>query len=224
MQSRTRAWALSLTGAILVALGFVLVRLTLEARSSLILADARMDAGEVSEAIAHYLDAARASYPGNPYARQAFDRLWQLATPSQAAPLATSPGEETEVVRQALEAFRAAVLSTRSVYVSRGAHLGEANARLAEIYARREGRNARPDARAFEQRRQWHLHRLAVIPGPKLLWVVTALLGLAMWLGAVAAFITKALTPNMRIKRGPALGAGLAFVCGFGLFLLGLIQ
>lgn len=207
-----------------MALGFVLLRLTLEARSSLILADARKDAGEVSEAIAHYLDAARASYPGNPFAKQAFDRLWQLAAPSQRAPLVTSPGEEPEVVRQSLEAYRAAVLSTRSVYVSRASNLSEANARLAEIYAHRESRNARSSAGKFEQRRQWHLQRLAVIPGPKLLWVVTALLGLLMWVGAVAAFITKALTPNMRLKRGPALGAGLAFVCGFGLFLLGLIQ
>lgn len=223
MQSRTRAWALSLSGAILVALGFVLLRLTLEARSSLNLADARKDAGEVSEAIAHYLDAARASYPGNPFAKQALDRLWQLASPAQ-LPLATPPGEEPEVVRQALEAFRAAVLSTRSFYVSRASKLDEANARLAEIYARREGRNARPVARAFEQRRQWHVQRLAVIPGPKLVWVVTALVGLIIWLGAIAAFITKALTPSMRVKRGPALGAGLAFVCGFGLFLLGLIQ
>lgn len=211
-------FALTAVLAVVVVIG----RLTWEARTALRNGDARKGEGAASEAVAHYLDAARAHYPGNPYAGEALDRLLGMAE--------ASPGGEAvneHVARRALEAFRAAVLATRSVYVPRAADLENVNARLAAMYARSETRG-RPgvavNAVELSRRQQWHLEKLTPLPGPSLLWSVVALLGLAIWLSAVAAFITRALTPNMKIVRGPALGAGLAFVCGLTLFLLGLAQ
>ena len=224
MSLRSRAWTFSLVGAFLVALIIILLRLTVDARAALARGDGRLDAGAPLEAISHYCDAARAAYPGNPYASQALERLWLLGQAQQTGQQASDENEKHVVERHALEAFRAALLATRSFYVPRWADLQVANDRLAGIYARWEGRNARHSPSTFEQRHHWHLEKLNSIPGPKVLWVVTALVGLAIWLAAVAAFIVKALTPDMRLKRGPALGSALAFLCGFGLFLLGLCQ
>lgn len=216
-RSRFASALLPLALTAVLALAVVLARLTWEARAALQRGDVRSAQGASVEAMSHYLDAARAHYPGNPYAGQALDRLLGMA---ESGPDGTAVSDEK--ARRALEHFRAAVLATRSVYVPRAADLERTNARLAELYARWETRGRPSVPSDLAGRRRWHLEKLTKLPGPSLAWSILALLGLALWLAAVAAFITRALTPNMKIIRGPALGAGLAFICGLALFLIGL--
>ena len=97
--SRPRTGSL-LAAAAAVALLALVLRLGLESRAELGRARAAEAAGSDREAIAFYLDAARAYFPGNPYAGRAFDGLWALAARAQQA-------RDGDVERRALDAFRA---------------------------------------------------------------------------------------------------------------------
>ena len=49
-----------------------------------------------------------------------------------------------------------------------------------------------------------------------------ALFGLALWLGGAVGFIRRGLDAGLRLRRGPALAAGIIFAIGFALFVTGL--
>lgn len=223
---RLRAIVAPVLLAALLGLAVVVVRLALDARTALALGDARRSEGAPAEAIAHYLDAARARFPGNTYADLALDRLLGVAEGEDVATgLPPAEGSAPEVERAALEAFRAAVMATRSSGLVRRSDLARVNQRLAELYAAWELRLPGGAGRgSLPERTQWHLEKLQHVPGPSLVWSLVSLAGLGIWLTAAVLFIVKALTPQMKVNRAPALGAGLAFACGFFLFLLGLVQ
>jgi hypothetical protein len=212
-------------GALAVALLVVVLRLTWDARQYAQQGEAHVRAEAYVEACASFMDAARSYYPGNPYANVAFSRLLQLAD----LPTTTPGAAKAELPRRALEAFRMAAMATRSVYVPHATELAVVNERLAGIYARWEeetrGAYRSPvKGSSLAARHAWHLQKLQVVPGPSWLWSVVGLFGLGLWLAAMALFVTKALSPTLKVARGPALGAGLAFVVGFALFILGLTQ
>ncbi|MDX2018649.1 MAG: hypothetical protein SF187_00305 [Deltaproteobacteria bacterium] len=225
MSSRFRSAVQTALGALAVALLVLVLRLTWDARQFAQQAEVHVRAGAYVEACASFMDAARSYYPGNPYANLAFARLLQLAD----VPAETPGAATAELPRRALEAFRMAALATRSVYVPHAAELVVVNERLAAIYAKWEqetqGAYRQPvRGTALAARQAWHLEKLKTVPGPSWLWSGVGLLGLGVSLAAMALFITKALSPTLKLERGPALGAGLAFVVGFALFLLGLTQ
>lgn len=225
MSSRFKSAVQTTLGALAVALLVLVLRLTWDARQFAEQGEAHVRAGAYVEACAAFMDAARSYYPGNPYANLAFSRLLQLAD----LPPETPGVAAAELTRRALEAFRMAALATRSVYVPHGAELATVNERLAGIYAKWEqemsGAYRQPvRGSTLAARKAWHLGKLQVVPGPSWLWSGVGLLGLGLSLSAMALFITKALSPTLKLERGPALGAGLAFVVGFALFLLGLTQ
>lgn len=208
--------------AVSVALLILVLRLTWDAHQFAAHGERQVQAGAYVEACDAFMDAARAYYPGNPYSSVAFARLLALADPALRAPNAPE-----DLERRALESFRTAAMATRSLYVPHAAELVTVNERLANIYAQWElnERAAYKGAAAsasLQQRQQWHLKKLRDVPGPSWFWSTLALLGLALSFGAVVLFIGKALSPTLQVERGPALGAGLAFVVGFALFLLGL--
>lgn len=210
-----KTWSL-LGTALLLALLVVLGRLTWEARAGLARGRALETEGATLEAIAHHLDAARAFYPGNPYAALAFDRLETLAFPSPDAPA------NADVERRALEALRTAVLATRSIYLPHAAAFRKANERLATLYARWESVGQADTPESLARRESFHRDKLNALPGPRPLPALVALAGLFLWVGGAWAFMTRGLTPALNLNRGPALGAVLAFVMGLALFLLGL--
>lgn len=208
-----------------MALLVLVLRLTWDARQFAQQGEAHVRAAAYVEACVAFMDAARSYYPGNPYANLAFSRLLQLADLP-----ADAPGVgKAKLPRRALESFRMAAMSTRSVYVPHAAELAVVNERLAGIYARweHEAHAAyRPPVKgaSLASRHAWHLAKLQTVPGPSWFWSALGLCGLGMSLAAMALFITQALSPSLKIVRGPALGAGLAFLVGFALFLLGLTQ
>jgi hypothetical protein len=146
--------------------------------------------------------------------RRALDHLDRLARAAEAA-------GDPAAARPALEAIRAALLGTRSSYTPHAGRLPEVERRLSEIYARLEDPRVEPGA-SLEMRAAWHASRLARHPGPLVKHVLLALLGLALWLGGVVAFVRRGLDAGLRLRRGPALAAALAFALGFALFVTGL--
>jgi hypothetical protein len=210
---RASTWPLWLAG-VLVALGVLVVRVALDGRRALRAGEAAEARGERGEAIRHYLDAARFYLPGSPTVRRALDHLQRLAAVAQAA---GDPAAE----RPPLEAIRAALLGTRSFYTPHAARLPEVERRLAEVYAQLEDPRVEPGA-SPQMRAAWHASRLSRHPGPILKYVILALLGLALWLAGVVAFVRRGLDAGLRLRRGPALAAGVVFAVGFALFVTGL--
>jgi hypothetical protein len=197
-----------------VALAVVVVRVAVDAHAALRAGEAAQARGDGREAVRQYLDAARLYLPGSPTVRAALDRLDGMAAAAeQRGDLASA--------RAALEAIRAALLGTRSFYTPFAERLPGVEARLARIYAETEDPRVDPGA-SPEARRAWHLARLARHPGPSVPYAAMALGGLFLWLGAAVGFVRTGLDAGLRLRRGPALAAGLAFALGFALFVTGL--
>jgi len=154
-----RRWLLVAVGVAL-ALAVVAARLLVDARSALRAGQAAEGRGDRLEAIRHYQDAARLYLPASPYVRGALDRLEALA--AAAAQAGDGPS-----VRAALEAERAAILATRSLYIPYRSRLPDVEQRLARLLAAAEDRSVAPGV-SFESRVAWHLERLTRRPGPGL--------------------------------------------------------
>jgi len=210
---RPPRWLLVAVGAAL-ALVVVAVRLLVDARRALQAGEMSESRGDRLEAIRHYQDAARLYLPASPYVRDALDRLEALA--AAAAQAGDGPG-----VRAALEAERAAILATRSVFVPNGSRLPHIERRLARLLAATEDRSVAPGV-SFEARTEWHLERLARRPGPALAYVLLALAGLVLWVGGAVGFVSKGLDARLHLRRRYATIAGVTFAVGLAIFLVGL--
>jgi hypothetical protein len=197
---------------LVVALGIVAVRLLVEARGAYRQGVAAEERGDVGEAVRHYLDAGRAYLPGNPVVRRALDRL-------DAIGVAAVTKGDYPAARAAFEAERAALLGARSFYTPYAERLPGINRRLARLMAAIED----PLGRAgFEERTAWHEQRLAHKPRPKTSFVLLALLGLTLWVASAVLFFRKGLGKDLVLVRVPAAFAGVGFLLGLVLFLVGL--
>lgn len=205
-----RAWVL--LG--LIALALVAGRVLLDSRAALRAGEAALAAGETRTAIRHLHHAVRMYVPGSPYVGSALGQLGTLADRAAA-------DNEVETERAALEAIRSGLLGARSFYTPFAGHLAASDERLATLYARIEDPAVAGGA-SVEERRRWHRERLARRPGASVPASVMALGGFAIWLGAAVLFIRRGLDRSLSVRRSWALGCGLAFVGGFGLFLAGL--
>ena len=208
-----RSWVLW-TGGLLVGLAVLVARVAVDARAALRAGESAEARGDRTGAVTHYLDAARLYLPGSATVRTALDRLDAMARAAEAA-------NDPAAARPPLEAIRAALLGTRSLYTPHAARLPDVERRLAVLYARLEDPRVDPGA-SLEARTAWHASRLARHPGPTVGYVLLALFGLALWLGGAVGFIRRGLDAGLRLRRGPALAAGIVFVVGFALFVTGL--
>jgi len=192
----------------------VVVRLLVDSRSALHAGERSEARGDRLEAVRHYQDAARLYLPASPYVREALDRLEALA--ATAAQSGDGPS-----VRAALEAERAAILATRSLFIPNSSRLTDIEHRLARLLASAEDRSVAPGV-SFEGRAAWHLERLARRPGPALPHVVLALAGLGFWVGGAIGFFSSGLDAKLHLRRPQAIIAGVTFALGLAMFLIGL--
>jgi hypothetical protein len=199
---------------VLGAVAVVTVRVAVDSRAALHAGWVAEGRGETLEAIRRYLDAARLTLPASPWVRQALDRLDRLATHAEQE-------RDSITARRALEAMRAAILGSRSFYTPHGGRLPAIDARLARLYAAAEDAAVDPAA-TQEARVAWHAARLARRPGPSLPFAVLALAGLGLWVVAAIAFVRRGLDAGLRLRRGPAITAGVLFALGLTLFVVGL--
>jgi hypothetical protein len=208
-----RRWLLVAIGVAL-ALVVVAARLLYDARRALHAGETSEARGDRLEAIRHYQDAARLYLPASPYVGDALDRLEALAT-------AAAQAGDGSSVRAALEAERAAILATRSLYIPSGSRLPDIERRLARVLAATEDRTVAPGV-SLEARAAWHLERLARRPGPALGYVLLTLAGLGLWVGGAINFFTRGLDTKLRLHRPYAIIAGVTFALGLAMFLVGL--
>ncbi len=202
-------WLLPVVGIVL-ALAVVTGRLLVDSRAAY-QAGARAELEDKPrDAIRQYQDAIRLYVPGSPFVRDALDRLEALAASAMAA-------HDVTLARAALEAERGALLATRSVYTPHASRLPAVEQQLARLLALSE--EPGPDLAA---RAAWHAERLARRPGPALIYVTMALVGLALWVGGSVVFFTRGLDAGLRMRRLPAALSGMAFALGMALFLVGL--
>ena len=212
--SERRKTLLLWAGGALVALVVLVGRVAVDSRAALSAGEAAERRGERAEAIRQYLDAARLYLPGSGAVRRALDHLDRLAREAETA-------ADPAAARPPLEAIRAALLGTRSLYTPHAGRLPDVERRLAVALAQLEDPRVDPGA-SVEARTAWHASRLARHPGPTLGYVLLAFLGLALWLGGAVGFIRRGLDAGLHLRRGPALAAGIAFAVGFALFVTGL--
>lgn len=208
--SGTRRALLVLLLGTLVALGIVVTRLLVDARSAYRQGAAAEQRGDLSDAIRFYLDAGRLYVPGSPYTRNAIGRLDAIA-------VACVTRGDYATARSAFESERAAMLGTRSFYTPFGARLPDVERRLSRLLAAMEDQGARD---TFEERAHWHAQRLAERPGPKTPHVLLALLGLAVWVTSAVMFFRRGIGHGLTLERVPAVLAGAGFLVGMGLFLI----
>jgi hypothetical protein len=208
-----RSWFLW-TAGLAVALCVLVGRVAVDGGAALRAGESAQARGERGEAVRHYLDAARLYLPGSGTVGRALDHLEAMARTAEAA-------NDPQGARAALEAIRAALLGTRSLYTPYASRLPDVERRLAGLYAQLEDPRVDPGA-SLEARTAWHASRLARHPGPTVGYVLLALFGLALWLGGAVGFMRRGLDAGLRLRRGPALAAGIIFVVGFALFVTGL--
>lgn len=212
--SERRKTLLLWSGGALLALAVLVGRVAVDARAALRAGEAAEQRGDRPEAIRQYLDAARLYLPGSATVRRALDHLDRLARTAEAA-------ADPAGARPPLEAIRAALLGTRSLYTPYADRLPDVERRLAAAYAQLEDPGVDPGA-SPQARAAWHASRLARHPGPTVGYVLLALFGLILWLGGAVGFIRRGLDAGLRLRRGPALAAGIVFAVGFALFVTGL--
>ena len=204
-------------------LAVVYGRFVVQAHDAVRAARVSARAGDSAEATRYYLDALRAYVPGSPFQRQALDGLAQLAASARAA------GDASEE-RRAWEAMRVGLLSTRSFYTPDRSRFDEANHRLAELdgearFPPADLENVWARARGLGAGRSGGLPAGAS-PGPAVAATLVALIGLAIWVGAIVLLIRRGVERSPRRRPAALSFAELIlpalFVLGFALFLVGL--
>jgi hypothetical protein len=208
---RIAARAVGTFGVVLLLLA---IRVVTASSAELQEAERLRERGDVDASIAHYRRAARWYAPGNPYAAEALDRLAVIAREAE-------QGGDRERALAAWRSVRGAILGARSFYVPHAERLAEADERIASLMA------ALPPppidaARSPEERRAAHLALLRETPRPSVVWGLLALVGLATWVAAAFAFLTRAIDEDDRLVARPARLWGTVWIVGFGLFVLGL--
>ena len=205
------ARALGVAGVLVLVLG---LRVVTASRAELAEGESLRHAGQVDAAIAHYRRAARWYAPGNPYCGEALAQLATLGRDAEAA-------GDTDRALAAYRSIRGAILGARSFYVPHRAELEHADERIAGIL----GSLPPPPIDAHlspEERTAAHLALLEAPARPRVRYGVLALIGLATWIAAAFAFVSRAVDEQGRLVARAARLWGAAWIVGFGLFLTGL--
>jgi len=205
---------LRVLGIVLVMILVLSVKVLVSSRAELADADRASSAGELETAITHYRRAARWYLPIQPYADRALDRLMEIGA-------AAETDEDPVLALASYRSVRAALMSSRSLWIPDSDRLHQADERIAELMARSEVPAV--DAHLSEEARaDTYLAMLETDRDPAAGWALLALLGFGLWiLGAYGVF-TKGLDQDDRFIDVELRKWGSAFVVGMGLFVLGL--
>jgi hypothetical protein len=176
--------------------------------------DAALGHEDRDVAIAHYRRTIRWYAPLSPYPARAIDRLERLAS------LAETEGDVATALA-CHRSIRAGIMSTRSTYTPHAEALDRANRSIARIVATgpRPPMDAARDVASLEAE---HLRLLRDVKRPSLPFVLLALLGFALWVGAAFTFGEHAIDQDDRIMKRPAFRIASVFALGFLLFAVGL--
>jgi len=207
--------ALAAIVATIVLAMLVLGRVAFESQADLVAANAYRDDDRIPLAIEHYRRAIRWWFPFSPFASDAVSALKSIASRSEA------DGD----IAGALSAWRSlagGLAATRFLYSGSSPELEHAHDEIARLVAM--DRSAAIDANlSIEQLEAAHRRLLGVRVSPDPWWGTLLLLGMVVWVGALALMAWRGFDASGRLRwrsaRGPLWGA----VIGFASFVLGLL-
>lgn len=205
---------LRVVGVVLVMILVLSVKVLVSSRAELADADRASSAGELETAVTHYRRAARWYLPIQPYADRALERLMEIGAQAET-------DDDSALALASYRSVRAALMSSRSLWIPDRDMLHRADEHIASLMARSDVPAL--DAHLSEEARaETYLAMLETDRDPAAGWALLALLGFALWiLGAYGVF-TRALDQDDRFIDGELRRWGTAFVVGMGLFVLGL--
>lgn len=201
--------------AIMAVLTFVLGRVALEARTELAAAKAYDEEGRITLAIEHYRRTIRWAFPLSPYTAEAISVLESLAERLEAG--GDRPG--------ALSTWRSlsgGLAASRFLYSGSHPARENANDQIARLLA--TDQSAAIDANlSVKQLATDHRRLLSEPVSPDPWWGALLLLGMSVWVGALAVMARRGFDSAGRFDwasaRGPLWGAFVGFVS----FALGLL-
>jgi len=186
-------WAVVAALAAAVLLGRVLW----SSRAELELGTAAYERGDWPAAILHLSRSAHWYAPGNPYAIEALEQLRQIGRRAEME-------GQVDPALSAYRAIRTSCLGTRSLYTPHRRRLNEANRRIAALMARQDP-PPMDRGKTVAQRQQEHLALLERVEEPSPLLSLVACLAFLTWVGGAFGFVFRALDPELRLRRRPAL-------------------
>lgn len=211
MTARRRALPrLAFIAALILAAGGALaLRVVVAGRAALAEGDAAYAGKRPADAIAAWESAARWYLPGAPHVGEAYERLVRIANSEPRHALA------------AWRAVRAAARATRSLWTPHAGDLAAADAAIARLSAD-DPEAALAGGPDHAARAAWHAAQLARDPRPRPAAAALAVLGIAAWLGGIAAFLRRGTSRDGRLVRRPALVSAAITLGGLAAWALGL--
>src|SRR5579883_2843132 len=197
----------------LFTLGALALRVGISGRSCHQKAQAELAAGHIDEGIFWLGRSARWYLPFAPWVSTSLAELDQIGQKAIAS-------HDIDVALAAYQEIRGATLGTRSFYTPYTQQLNAANQQIARLMAEKEA-PLRPND-SLQARIDFHTALLAKDEAPKVPFVLIALSGFALWVGAGFFFCFRAVDDNARLLHPQALRSLLAFAIGAALFLIGL--
>lgn len=195
-------------------LALVAVRCVVAAREELTAGITLEHAGDIPGALVHYRRSVRWYVPWSGVGVEAVEAMRRVA-------LGAERRGEAAVALHAWRALRGALQSARSVYVPFAHRLREADGRIAALMA--SGESPPADAQlSGPERQRFYAAELAQNPGAKPLWVLLALAGMLLWMGATITFLVRGIDEHDRVVSAEAYRLGTVVVLGLGMFLVGL--
>ncbi len=190
------------------------VKVLVSSRAELAEADRAASAGELEIAVTHYRRAARWYLPIQPYADRALERLMEIGAEAE------RDGDRA-LALAGYRSVRAALMSSRSLWIPDAERLHVADERIAALMA--SGDVPALDAHLSEAARaEAYLEMLETDRDPVTGWALLALLGFLLWGAGAYGVFTRALDQDDRFVDVELRKWGTAFVVGMGLFVLGL--
>jgi len=196
-------------------LACVLGRVALESRAELAAANAYHEEGRIALAIEHYRRTIRWAFPLSPYTVEAISALESLAERLEA------DGDEPGAL-STWRSLSGGLAATRFLYSGSHPARENANDQIARLIAMDQ--SAAIDANlSVEQLATDHRRLLSETVSPDPWWGVLLLLGMSVWVGALAVMARRGFDSAGRFDwasaRGPLWGAFVGFVS----FALGLL-
>jgi len=207
--------ALPYLAIVLLATGLLLARVLWSSREELALGRDAYERGDRQAAVLHLSRAAHWYAPGSPFVTDALEELRQIGRQAEME-------GQVDLALMAYRAIRTSCLGTRSFYTPHADRLDEANRRIAALMARQTP--APMDrGKTSTQLQEEHLSMLEHVEAPDPFWAALACLAFLVWVGGAFGFISKALDPDLTIRRRQALRWGALVVSGLVVWVIALI-
>ncbi|MCB0308328.1 MAG: hypothetical protein KDD48_03070 [Bdellovibrionales bacterium] len=166
------------------------------------------------KAILSYDQAAHWYFPGNPYVKDALNRLYDLGCQLEE--------KQPDLAVWAFDSVRGSIYSTRSVFIPHRAMLEKVNAKIANLRALEDSRlNSQL---SVQDARSYHLDLLKDDSTRGLGWSILVELSFFSWIASTVGLIWKGFSPSGEMKFQSSLPWVFGIILSFTLWIVGLTR